>query len=120
MSELALGNTLGMLKVGHDVSRVIESVLGMFYMLSNLCHVPLQNVRVMNPISQPLINKFGTESMKGANIFSAWLTKSVASRCYSDEKPKEKDMLYHFHRCQKKGGKSEHLQLSFDGRWKCS
>jgi len=75
-------------------------------MLSNLGHVPLQNVWVMNPISQFLINKIGTESMKGANIFRAWLTKSVASRYYSDEKPNEEDMLYYFIDAKNRAGNS--------------
>ena len=96
VSELALGNALGMVRVGHDVNRVMESVLGLFYFVSNMGHVPLQSAWMMNPISQFLINKLGTESMKGAAVFREWLTKSVADRYYSDKQREEKDMLQYF------------------------
>src|SRR5579862_3035540 len=96
VSELALGNSLGMVKVGHDVNRVMESVLGLFYFASNMGHVPFQNAWMMNPVSQWLIQKFGTEAMKGSAIFRKWLEDSVRVRYDSDEKRNEKDMLQHF------------------------
>lgn len=96
VSELALGNALGMVQKGGDVNRVMESVLGLFYFASNMGHVPWQNRWVTNPVSTWLIANLGTETMKGAGMFRKWLTDSVAKRYYSDERPKEKDMLQNF------------------------
>jgi hypothetical protein len=96
VSELALGNALGMVTKGSDVNYVMESVLGLFYMLSNLGHVPFQGWVVMNPVSQWFFATFGNDSMKGAGRFRAWLTESVQKRYYSTDKPTEKDMLQHF------------------------
>jgi hypothetical protein len=96
VSELALGNALGMVTKGTDVNYVMESVLGLFYMFSNLGHVPFQGWLVMNPASQWFFATFGNDSMKGAGRFRAWLEESVAKRYYSKDKPAEKDMLQHF------------------------
>ena len=96
VSELALGNALGMVQKGGDVNRVMESVLGLFYFASNMGHVPWQNRWMTNSVSQWLIANLGTEAMKGTGIFRNWLTDSVAKRYYSDDKPQEKDMLQNF------------------------
>lgn len=96
VSELALGKSLGMVQVGHDVNMVMESVLGLFYWATNLGHIPFQSRWMFNPISQYLINKLASGSLKGGAIFREWLTKSVSVRFYSQEKPAEKDMLQHF------------------------
>jgi hypothetical protein len=96
VSELAFGNTLGMVQKGGDVNRVMESVLGMFYFASNMGHVPWQNRWMTNSVSQWLIANLGTEAMKGSGMFRKWLTDSVAKRYYRDEKPQEKDMLQNF------------------------
>lgn len=104
VSELALGNTLGMVSKGSDVNYVMESVLGLFYMLSNLGHVPLQGWLVLNPFSQWLFATFGNDSMKGTGRFRAWLEESVSRRYYSKEQPEEKDMLQHFIEAKDRNG----------------
>jgi len=96
VTELALGNALGMVQKGSDVNRVMESVIGLFYFASNMGHVPWQNRWMTNWVSTWLIANFGTETMKGTGIFRQWLTDSVAKRYYSTERPKEKDMLQNF------------------------
>jgi Cytochrome P450 len=96
ITELALGNALGMVQKGGDVNRVMESVLGLFYFASNMGHVPWQNWWMTNPVSTWLIANLGTESMKGTGMFRKWLTDSVAKRYYGNEKPNEKDMLQNF------------------------
>lgn len=96
VSELGLGNALGMVQKGGDVHRVMESVLGLFYFASNMGHVPWQNRWMTNTVSAWLIANLGTEAMKGSGSFRKWLTDSVAKRYYSDRIPKEKDMLQNF------------------------
>lgn len=52
VSELALGNELGMVSKGSDVNSLMEPVLGLFCMLSNLGDIPLQAWWAMNSASK--------------------------------------------------------------------
>jgi hypothetical protein len=110
VSELALGNALGMVKAGSDVNNVMESVLGLFYFASNMGHVPFQNQWFVSPLSQFLVNTFGTEGMKGSNQFRVWLIDSVARRFNSKEKVEEKDMLQHFIEAKDREGNPKTFQ----------
>ena len=98
VSELALGNALGMVKTGSDVNNTIKSVLGLFFFASNMGYMPLQNWWITNPITQWIIQTVGDPTTTGEK-FRLWLTDSVAIRYNAEKlpvKPQEKDMLQHF------------------------
>ena len=98
VSELALGNALGMVKTGSDVNNTIKSVLGLFFFASNMGYMPLQNWWITNRATQWLITNFGDPTTTGEK-FRLWLTDSVAKRYYAEKKPikvQDKDMLQHF------------------------
>ena len=96
VSELALGRAIGMVKAGNDVNDYMMSVLGNFWFASNLGHLPGQRKWLNNPVSQFLIQHFGSDSMKGTYKFRKFVGKAVGDRYYSNTKPDVPDMLQHF------------------------
>jgi hypothetical protein len=80
VSELALGRAFGMVKAGTDINDYMTSVLANFFVASNLSHIPGQRRWLNNPISQYLIQLFGSDTLKGTYKFRQFMQSAVGDQ----------------------------------------